>query len=138
MKFQQKKFTGDKVPPLTKWLYGISGISRDAVDTLVSVFYLLYIQYAGVLDENPSQYAIQLIVIITFLFLARLWDGINDPIIGSIIDRTNWKIGKYKPWIFIGGLVSATALIALFVPRLTRSRKSKRWLGLKQPSVRSA
>jgi hypothetical protein len=53
MMFHQKKFTGDKVPPLTKWLYGISGISRDAVDTLVSVFYLIYIQYAGVIDENP-------------------------------------------------------------------------------------
>ena len=118
MIIQRKKFSGDKVPPFTKWLYGISGISRDAVETLVSVFYLLYIQYAGVLDQNPSQYAIQLIVIIAFLFIARLWDGINDPIIGSIIDRTHWKIGKYKPWIFIGGIVSAVALVALFVVRL--------------------
>jgi melibiose permease/lactose/raffinose/galactose permease len=118
MIIQQKKFTGDNVPPLTKWLYGISGMSRDAVETLVSVFYLLYIQYAGVLDENPSQYAAQLIVIIGFLFFARLWDGVNDPIIGSIINRTNWKIGKYKPWILIGGIFSSFALIALFVVRL--------------------
>ena len=118
MIIQRKKFTGDKIPPLTKWLYGISGMSRDAVETLVSVFYLLYIQYAGILDENPNQYALQLIVIIGFLFFARLWDGINDPIIGSMINRTNWKIGKYKPWIFIGGVLSAIALIALFVVRL--------------------
>jgi len=118
MIIQRKKFSGDIVPPLTKWLYGISGMSRDAVETLVSVFYLLFVQYAGVLDENPNQYALQLTVIIGFLFIARLWDGVVDPIVGSIINRTKWKIGTYKPWIFIGGSVSAIALIALFVVRL--------------------
>lgn len=117
MFIQRKKFTGDKIPPLTKWLYGISGMSRDAVETLVSIFYLLFIQYAGVLDEDPNQYALQLIVIISFLFFARLWDGVNDPLIGSIINRTHWKIGKYKPWILIGGLVSSVALVALFLVR---------------------
>lgn len=113
--FQPRRFKGDTVPPLTKWLYGISGMSRDAVETLVSVFYILYIQYAGVLGEDPQDYAIQLAVIIGFLLVARLWDGINDPIIGSIIDRTQWKVGKYKPWILIGSLVSSVALIALFI-----------------------
>ena len=114
-----KKFTGNRIPRLTKWIYGLSGISRDAVDTLVSVFYLVYIQYGGVLDSNPNQYATQLAVIIGFLFLARLWDGINDPIIGSLIANTHWKIGKFKPWIFIGAIVSSLLLIIMFLLRPT-------------------
>jgi melibiose permease/lactose/raffinose/galactose permease len=114
-----KRFSGERVPLLTKWIYAVSGLSRDAVDTLVSIFYLLYVQYSGVLSENPMLYASQLGVIIGFIFLARLWDGINDPIIGSIIENTHWKIGKYKPWIFLGSLLSSGLLIALFLVRLS-------------------
>jgi melibiose permease/lactose/raffinose/galactose permease len=109
-----RSFKGDQVPPLSKWIYTLSSATRDAVDTLVAIFYILYIQYAGVLSDDPVDYALQFGAIITFLFVARLWDGINDPIIGSMIENTRWKIGKFKPWIFIGALLSSTALISLF------------------------
>lgn len=34
------------------------------------------------------------------LFLvARIWDAVNDPIIGSLLDKVNLKKGKYKPWV---------------------------------------
>ena len=114
-----KTFSSKKVPKLTKWIYGISGISRDAVDTLVSIFYIVYIQYSGVLDANPSAYASQLAVIIGFLFFARLWDGINDPIIGSLIANAHSKMGKFKPWILLGAFISSVLLILLFVVRPT-------------------
>ncbi len=31
--------------------------------------------------------------------LARIWDGINDPMMGTIVDNTRTKFGKYRPWI---------------------------------------
>lgn len=36
--------------------------------------------------------------------LARIWDGINDPMMGTIVDNTKTKMGKYRPWIIIGAL----------------------------------
>lgn len=46
--------------------------------------------------------------------LARIWDGINDPMMGTIVDNTRTKHGKYRPWIVIGAVCNATVLFLLF------------------------
>ena len=46
--------------------------------------------------------------------LARIWDGINDPMMGTIVDNTRTKMGKYRPWIVIGVVCNATVLFLLF------------------------
>ena len=46
--------------------------------------------------------------------LARIWDGINDPMMGTIVDNTKTKMGKYRPWIVIGTLSNAIVLSLLF------------------------
>lgn len=46
--------------------------------------------------------------------LARIWDGINDPMMGTIVDNTRTKHGKYRPWIIIGAAANAVVLFLLF------------------------
>lgn len=46
--------------------------------------------------------------------IARIWDGINDPMMGTIVDNTRTKHGKYRPWILIGALCNAVVLFLLF------------------------
>ncbi len=46
--------------------------------------------------------------------LARIWDGINDPMMGTIVDNTRTKFGKYRPWILIGAMCNAVVLFLLF------------------------
>lgn len=46
--------------------------------------------------------------------LARIWDGINDPMMGTIVDNTRTKFGKYRPWILIGACSNAVVLALLF------------------------
>lgn len=46
--------------------------------------------------------------------LARIWDGINDPMMGTIVDSTKTKMGKYRPWILIGTASNAIVLSLLF------------------------
>ena len=52
------------------------------------------------------------------LLVVQIWDAINDPLIGSMIDadRRNYKMGKFKTYIFVGacGLLVAGALV--FIP----------------------
>ena len=38
------------------------------------------------------------------LLVSRLWDAVNDPIMGIIADRTRNKIGTYKPFIYWGAI----------------------------------
>jgi Na+/melibiose symporter-like transporter len=35
-----------------------------------------------------------------WLLISKLWDAVNDPIIGFLADRTQTKMGRYRPWIF--------------------------------------
>ena len=46
--------------------------------------------------------------------VARIWDGINDPMMGTIVDNTNTKMGKYRPWIMRGTISNAVVLFLLF------------------------
>ena len=46
--------------------------------------------------------------------IARLWDGINDPMMGTIVDNTHTKMGKYRPWILRGSLLNSVVLVLLF------------------------
>ncbi|MDD3946308.1 MAG: glycoside-pentoside-hexuronide (GPH):cation symporter [Clostridia bacterium] len=61
-----------------------------------------------------------LIVPKEFVFLlmafARVWDMINDPIMGIIIDKTHTKYGKMRPYVLIGSIVIFITTILLFLP----------------------
>ena len=46
--------------------------------------------------------------------VARIWDGINDPMMGSIVDHTNTKFGRYRPWVMLGSCMNAVILFLLF------------------------
>ena len=78
-------FSGDKVPKLTKAIYPWSGIFRDACYALVGTFLLQYAMTAGVLSSDVEVYKSQMQIITIFMMLARVWDGINDPIMGFIV-----------------------------------------------------
>ena len=50
----------------------------------------------------------------TLLLVARIWDGINDPLMGAIVDKTRSRWGKARPYIFTGGLLMAVFTYLLF------------------------
>lgn len=60
--------------------------------------------------------------LLSILLLAvQIWDAVNDPIIGSMIDadRRKYKLGKFKTYILIGaiGLLVAGSLVFIPVPK---------------------
>lgn len=110
-------FSGENVPKATKIIYPFSTIGRDMSYTLVSMFLLLYVQYT-LKSENQSDYVIKIGVIMAIIFVVRIWDGINDPMMGTIIENVKWKSGlKYKPWILIGAITNSIVLALLFTLR---------------------
>lgn len=111
-------YEGNKVPKLTKWLYPLSGIFRDACYALVGSFLLQYAINSGVLSSDPSQFKAQYGVITVAMIIALIWDGINDPIMGFIVEKFHFKkLGKFKPWILFGAIGNAVAVICMFVIR---------------------
>ena len=106
-------FSGNKVPRTTKILYPLCGVGRDMLYTLFSLFLLVYITYTMTGDATSS-YEHKMLAITIILVVYRIWDGINDPMIGALIENTNMKMGKYKPWILYGAIGSAISTVLLF------------------------
>ena len=48
------------------------------------------------------------------LFGARVFDAFNDPVMGVIVDNTNTKWEKFKPWILVGAVLSSIFTVLLF------------------------
>ncbi|MGN0662194.1 MAG: MFS transporter [Faecalibacterium sp.] len=44
----------------------------------------------------------------------RIWDGVTDPFVGMVVDRTNSKFGKNRPFIVIGQLILFSMTFAMF------------------------
>lgn len=92
-----------------KWFFTIPGLGRDMLYTLVSTYFLQYVQFG--LTLTAVQFATLSLLI---GILGRIWDGINDPMMGAIIEGSHIKWGKFKPWIFIGALADSILTIVLF------------------------
>lgn len=46
----------------------------------------------------------------TMFLVARIWDAVNDPMMGIITERSYARWGKYRPWLLIGGIPLAVSL----------------------------
>ncbi len=95
-----------------KWTYTVPGIGRDMAYTLFANFLLAYVLFTRSL--SPKQFG----AIGVILIIARIWDAINDPVMGGIIENTRTKVGKFKPWIIIGAVLNAVVVIIMFSNRV--------------------
>lgn len=53
-------------------------------------------------------------VISTILMAARIFDGVIDPAIGYVIDKTESRFGKFSPLILLGNLISGISIVCIF------------------------
>ncbi|MGL5540714.1 MAG: glycoside-pentoside-hexuronide (GPH):cation symporter [Erysipelotrichaceae bacterium] len=91
-----------------KFAFGFGTIGRDMLYSLISMYLIFYL--TDVL-RLPSSTLFGITVVIV---CARIFDALNDPIMGTIVDNTKSKWGKFKPWIFIGCALSGVFTILLF------------------------
>ena len=91
-----------------KYTFGLGTIGRDMVYSMVSM-YLIY--YLTDIIELPTS---TLWWITAIVLCARIFDALNDPIMGVIVDNTDTKYGKFKPWIALGALLSGMLTVLLF------------------------
>jgi melibiose permease/lactose/raffinose/galactose permease len=98
-----------KILNRNKWTYSLGGIGRDMIYQLIATFFFTYVQYSG-LDINAQQFS----VIGIMLVIGRVWDAVNDPIMGSIVENTRSKWGKFKPWILLGAILTAIVVLFMF------------------------
>ena len=107
-------FEGNNVPKATRLIFPWSGIFRDACYALIGTFLMQYAITAGVLSTNPSDFKAQYGVITIAMIVALVWDGINDPLVGFILEKCHFKSGKFRPWILWGSVGNALVVASMF------------------------
>lgn len=92
--------------------FPLGTVGRDAVYSLINSYLLTFVLFTHSLN------AAQVAAITGIMIAARVFDALNDPIMGNIIERTRSKFGKFKPWLLAGGLSTSVVIYLLFNVRL--------------------
>ncbi len=89
----------------SKLSYGMGAIGLD-------MSYEMFYSYLSPYLTNVLGLKSSFLLLLTPI--ARIWDGINDPMMGTIVDSTRTKFGKYRPWVITGACCNAIILFLLF------------------------
>lgn len=82
--------------PLTLWqkfTYGLGDLASQFVWTFVGSYLTVF--YTDVVGFVPA-------VVSIIMLVARIWDAINDPMMGAIAERTRTRFGRFRPYIAFG------------------------------------
>lgn len=85
--------------------YAVGDLGYNLIYFWVSSYLLIF--YTDV-------FGISAVAVTTLMLVVRIFDGINDPVIGALADRTKQRTGTYKRWIQWGSLTLGIATVLLF------------------------
>ena len=78
-----------------------------------NVYFVLILSYIATFGNKVLGLAM---VFASFMVTGmRVFDAITDPIIGAIMDKTNGKFGKFRPFMVIGNITMAVSVILLYM-----------------------
>ena len=85
--------------------YGSGDVAGNVVYVLLSAFVMIYLTDTAGLNAG---------VVGTLMMFSRIFDGVSDIIFGALLDRTNTRMGKARPWMLWGFVGCAAMIIAIF------------------------
>ena len=94
--------------------YAFGNLGQAAFYNAMSTYFIVYVTsclFSGV----DKALAAKLIGVITSLVvIIRIAEIFVDPLLGNLVDNTTTKWGRFRPWQFIGGLVSSVLIMLIF------------------------
>ena len=96
--------TTQPISAKTRWIFAFAGLGKDAMFAMSTIMLFYFNAFLGISSAFLG----------TMMMLARIWDAVNDPIMGGIVSNTKSRYGKFRPWIFIGSLLNGIILVVLF------------------------
>lgn len=87
--------------------YGLGDFGFNLYFTFSSLFLLYF--YTDVLGLSPALGG-------AIIMVALVWEGLTDPAMGIIANRTRTRRGRYRPYLLLGAIPLAASFVAMFVP----------------------
>jgi GPH family glycoside/pentoside/hexuronide:cation symporter len=98
--------TSEKVPFITKLAFGAGDVG-PATATGIMSFFLMYF-FTDVARLSPAVAGV-------ILLINKIWDSINDPLVGVISDRIHTRWGRRRPWFLFGAIPFGVTFVLLFL-----------------------
>ena len=77
-----------KVPAKEKISYGIAGFGQNMTITFVNTYLMVFVY--GYMNLSVKGLA----ALTAIMFAAKIWDAVNDPVMGGIIDKVHFRNAK--------------------------------------------
>ena len=92
--------------------YALGALGHDIYYAAISTFFIAFVTSQMFAGTNHEEAMIALVT--SLVVIIRLVEIVFDPVIGSIIDNTRTRWGKFKPWLIVAGLISSIMLVLMF------------------------
>ncbi len=94
-----------------------------------NVYFVLVLSY--VLNFGSGVLGMGAVFVSMMITGMRVCDAVTDPIIGALIDKTNGRFGKFRPFMVAGNLIMAVSVFLMYVllPQAGPSMAGLRYLG---------
>ena len=99
----KKPTEGYSVGGMEKWSYALYFFGQN----------IIYVLVASNVQTLFSDVGITAATIAGIIFVTKLWDAINDPLFGIIVDKFQFKKGRFLPWLRISLPFIAVASVAM-------------------------
>ncbi|SET09168.1 glycoside-pentoside-hexuronide (GPH):cation symporter [Anaerobranca gottschalkii] len=95
--------------------YGMGSLGNNIIYAFITTYLLVF--YTDVFGIGAGIIAIMYLI-------ARIWDGLNDPIMGIIVDNTNTRWGRFRPYLlYVPFVMAVFTILCFYNPQLSDKGK---------------
>jgi GPH family glycoside/pentoside/hexuronide:cation symporter len=103
----------------TKLAYGAGDLGPAITANILSVFLLIF--FTNVAGLSPG-------IAGSILMIGKIWDAINDPIVGKMSDQTRSRWGRRHPWMLFGAIpFGIFFFLQWLVPSFSNDPATNQW-----------
>lgn len=106
-KFYDKDYETNGIHRVPLWRIGCFALNNTA--TNLYMFMMMYLSY-----YLMGFVGVGMVVASSFSMVMRIWDGVTDPFVGYMVDKTNGRFGKNRPFMIIGNVILAITSFIMF------------------------
>lgn len=109
----------DKLSLSTKLAYGAGDLGPAITANLLGVFLLFFFTNVAGLGAGLAA---------NILMIGKVWDAVNDPVVGTLSDRTQSRWGRRHPWMIFGAIpFGIFFFLQWLVPRFSSNPVTNQW-----------
>lgn len=111
--------TSEKLTLGTKLAYGAGDLGPAITANLLVVYLLIFFTQVAGLPAGLAG---------SILMIGKVWDAVNDPIVGTLSDRTQSRWGRRHPWMIFGAIpFGLFFFLQWLVPRFSADTTTNQW-----------